>query len=462
MARRQPVRRRCCWCRSAARRGPRTSCRSWRTSPAAAASRASGSRRSGEHYYLFGGRSPINDLNRALLAALRADLPAAGIDLPVYWGNRNWDPYLTDARRRRWPRDGVDPGRLLRHQRLLVVVELPAVPREPLRRGRRRRPVRPGSTSCGTTSTTRASWSRWSTRSLAALADLPDGVRDGARLVFVTHSIPTSMNDGSGPDGGAYVAQHRDVAAVVAERVRQETGRRRARTSWSSARAPAPPQVPWLEPDVNDHLEELRGRRVRAAVVLVPVGFVSDHMEVVYDLDTEALATAETARPPEVRRAATAGHDPRFVAMVRDLLLERAAVERGEEPRPVRRVGETGPLLGPLPGGLLPQPARRAARARRRADREPDAAALRRRSPSTPPGRPPSWSGAGPRRASTVAATKSSDVDVVTEADRAAEALIRDRLLARPPRRRASSARRATTCRARPACAGSSTRSTAP
>ena len=91
---------RCCWCRSAARSGRRTSCRSWRTSPAAAASRASGSRRSGSTTSSSAGRSPINDLNRALLDAIRADLAAHGIDLPVYWGNRNWDPYLTDTVRR--------------------------------------------------------------------------------------------------------------------------------------------------------------------------------------------------------------------------------------------------------------------------------------------------------------------------------------------------------------------------
>ena len=145
----------------------------------------------GEHYHLFGGRSPINDQNRALLAALREDLAGAGIDLPVYWGNRNWDPYLTDTR----PADGRrrrHPGGLLRDQRLLVVLRLPAVPREPRRR-RRRDGVEgaprldrlrhyfnhPGFVEPVVDAT------------LAALAELPDGVRDGAHLVFVTHSIPS-------------------------------------------------------------------------------------------------------------------------------------------------------------------------------------------------------------------------------------------------------------------------------
>jgi ferrochelatase len=111
--------------------------------------------------------------------------------------------------------------------------------------------------------------------------------------------------------------------------------------------------VSWLEPDVNDHLESLAAAGV-PAVVLVPIGFVSDHMEVVYDLDTEALATAERLGLP-VRRAATAGTDPRFAAMVRDLLVERATAERGQE---VARasVGALGPMWDRCPVGCCPNP----------------------------------------------------------------------------------------------------------
>jgi protoporphyrin/coproporphyrin ferrochelatase len=145
-------------------------------------------------------------------------------------------------------------------------------------------------------------------------------VRDEARLVFVTHSIPTAMNDESGPDGGAYLAQHLDVAAAVAERVAAATGRPREHELVFCSRSGSP-RTPWLEPDVNDRLEELASDGVRA-VVLVPVGFVSDHMEVVYDLDTEALATAAKLGI-EARRAGTAGTDVRFVAALRELALER-------------------------------------------------------------------------------------------------------------------------------------------
>jgi ferrochelatase len=187
---------------------------------------------------------------------------------------------------------------------------------------------------------------------LAALAELDDDVRHDAHLVFVTHSVPVSMNDASGPDGGAYVTQHRSVAEVIGERVRQETGHRYAAELVYCSRSGAP-HVPWLEPDVNDHLDELAGRGVRG-VVVVPIGFVSDHMEVVYDLDTEARATAEKLGLGYVR-AATAGVDPRFVAMARDLLVERAAVERGSN---VRRaaVGALEPSWDVCPGGCCANP----------------------------------------------------------------------------------------------------------
>ena len=304
----------------------------------------------GQHYHLFGGRSPINDLNRTLLEALRADLAGAGVDLPVYWGNRNWDPYLRDAVTQ-MAADGVTRAICFvtsaysswsscRQYRENLHAAADGVPGAPRLDRLRHYFNHPGFVEPVVDAT------------LAALADLPDDVRDGARLVFVTHSIPTAMNDASGPDGGAYLAQHLDVAAVVAERVRAATGADHDHDLVFCSRS-GPPQQPWLEPDVNDHLEALAGAGERAAV-LVPVGFVSDHMEVVYDLDTEALATAGRLGL-EVRRAATAGTDARFVEMVRDLVLERAAAERGEE---VARValGECGPLWDRCPVGYCANP----------------------------------------------------------------------------------------------------------
>jgi ferrochelatase len=292
----------------------------------------------GEHYFQFGGRSPINDQNRALLAALREDFAGHGLDLPVYWGNRNWDPYLTDALTQMRD-DGITRAACFvtsayssysgcRQYRENLAEAAAAVQGAPVLDKLRTYYNHPGFVGPVVDAV------------LAALAELPAELRDECRLVFVTHSIPDTMNDVSGPAGGAYVAQHRSVADLVAELVRREVTRPVPHDLVYCSRS-GPPSVPWLEPDVNDHLEALAEQGV-PGVVLVPVGFVSDHMEVIYDLDTEALATAERLGMAAVR-AATPGVDPRFVGLVRELLLERAATERGEP------VGRTA--LGSLPAG---------------------------------------------------------------------------------------------------------------
>ena len=280
----------------------------------------------GQHYYDFGGRSPLNDQNRELIAAIREDFAGAGLDLPVYWGNRNWDPYLTDALGQ-MAADGVRRAICLvtsayssysgcRQYRENLADAAAEVEGAPALDRLRVYFNHPGFVETMVDAT------------LAALAELPDRERGEAHLVFVTHSIPTDMDDASGPEGGAYVAQHRSVADEIVERVRLETGHRHRNALVYCSRSGSP-HVPWLEPDVNDHLATL-AEGERAAVVLVPIGFISDHMEVIYDLDTEAAATAEKLGLTFVR-AATAGIDPRFVAMVRDLVLARAAVERGED-----------------------------------------------------------------------------------------------------------------------------------
>ena len=297
----------------------------------------------GQHYFLFGGRSPINDQNREFLAALRADLAANGIELPVYWGNRNWDPYLDDVVGQ-MKADGI--------KRVAVFVTSAYSSTSSCRQYRENlfaaREVNGGEESGVSFDKLRPYYNHPGFTEpvtdgiLAALQELPADLRGDARIIFVTHSIPTAMNDASGPPdagGGAYVAQHLDVARAIADRVAAETGTAHPHELAFCSRSGAP-HIPWLEPDINDRLEELAGDGVKA-VVLCPVGFVSDHMEVVYDLDTEAMATCERLGIAAVR-SATAGADPRFVATVRDLLLERAAVERGTE---VARtaVGDLGP-----------------------------------------------------------------------------------------------------------------------
>jgi ferrochelatase len=299
-----------------------------------------------EHYFTFGGRSPINDLCRELVTALRDDLSRAGIDLPVYWGNRNWHPYLEDTLRR-MTADGVGraaclvtsayssyPGcRQYRENLYDAVQAAPGPPRVDRLRHYWNHPgfVEP-----------------FVDASLRALSQLPAG----GRLAFVTHSIPLGMAASSGPEGHAYEHQHRSAAAQVARRVGRRLNRR---VDWELVYCSrsGPPQVPWLEPDVNDHLEALAADAA-PGVGLVPIGFISDHMEVVYDLDTEAAATARRLGLPLVR-AATPGTDPRFVAMARELLLERAATERGEAVRR-RTVAGTAPSWDRCPAGCCPNP----------------------------------------------------------------------------------------------------------
>jgi ferrochelatase len=303
----------------------------------------------GEHYFALGGRSPINDQNRAFIAAVEEDFRSTGIDLPVYWGNRNWDPYLADTLRQ-MREDGVHRAACLvtsayssysgcRQYRENLAEAVMAVGAGAPRLDRLRHYFNhPGFVEPMVDAT------------LSALADLGDVARRDAHVLFVTHSVPESMNASAGPDGGAYVAQHRSVVDEVGERVRQETGHRYPTELVFCSRS-GPPHVPWLEPDVNDRIEELAEHGV-AGVVVVPIGFVSDHMEVIYDLDIEASATAEKAGV-EFARASTAGLDPRFVAMVRDLLLERAAAERGMEPRRLS-VGSLGPSWDLCPLGCCP------------------------------------------------------------------------------------------------------------
>ncbi|MGW0971117.1 ferrochelatase [Streptomyces sp. NPDC002516] len=289
----------------------------------------------GQHYFLFDGISPINEQNRALLDALRKDFAGHGLDLPVYWGNRNWAPYLTDTLRE-MAADGrrrilvlatsayasYSGCRQYREDLAGALAVLAQEGIEPPRVDKLRHYFNhPGFVEPMTESV------------LASLAELPEDVRAGAHLVFTTHSIPVAAADTSGPaeghgDGGAYVRQHLDVARLIADAVREATGTDHPWRLVYQSRSGAP-HIPWLEPDICDHLEELHGAGA-AAAVMVPIGFVSDHMEVLYDLDTEARAKALELGLP-VRRSATVGSDPRFAAAVRDLVLERAAVETGRQ-----------------------------------------------------------------------------------------------------------------------------------
>lgn len=291
----------------------------------------------GEHYFHFGGVSPINAQNRAFLAALRDELPRQGIDIPVYWGNRNWSPYLAEAIGE-MRADGV--------RRAMAFFTSAYSSYSGCRQYRENIAAALAEVGDGAPEVDRLgpyfNHPGFVDPFVDATADAVRGLsgpeRSAARLVFTTHSIPVAMADSSGAStglpGGAYVQQHRAVAAHVAERVAATTG---AALPWDlvyQSRSGAP-HIPWLEPDIDAHLRVLASAGCSAALV-VPIGFVSDHLEVLWDLDTQARATADEVGLPMVR-VGTPGTDPRTVAMVGALVRERLD---GVTPSRRRRIGD--------------------------------------------------------------------------------------------------------------------------
>lgn len=309
-----------------------------------------------QHYLARGGVSPINAENRRLVAALEVELESRGENVPVLWGNRHAPPFTADVLRAAHE-DG------LRRVVTLVTSAYPSYSgcrqyREDLATARdeldaegasleidkvRVYSDHPGfleATTARTVSTVR--------EFLAAEAP------QRPQLVFVTHSIPETMARASGPNGDEYLTRHRELADAVAGRVRSDLDRDLGASLVFCSRS-GPPSQPWLEPDIGDHLAALAADGIDG-VVVVPIGFVADHMEVVHDLDTEAAGVAADlglafARVPTVR------DDPRFVAALVDLLEERAAQARDEPVEPI-----STSTLGPLPptcvAGCCPNPRR--------------------------------------------------------------------------------------------------------
>jgi len=262
-----------------------------------------------EHYYLFGGKSPINDQNRALIAALRNELKTHGPDLPTYWGNRNWHPMLADTLRQmksdgvkraiafatsayssysscRQYRENIAAAQAAAGEGAPVVDKLRPFYNHPLFIDANVDHVR------------------------EALDRIPADRRTSARIAYTAHSIPVGMSQTCN-----YHRQLLEVGRLVSEAL----GRTPDPLVFQSRSGPA--SQPWLEPDILDHLREIR-REGATDVVIAPIGFVSDHMEVIYDLDTEArLLCNELGLKME--RAATAGTHPKFVRMIRELIVER-------------------------------------------------------------------------------------------------------------------------------------------
>jgi protoporphyrin/coproporphyrin ferrochelatase len=269
-----------------------------------------------EHYRHFGGVSPLNARNRELIAAVRERTP-----LPVYFGNRNWHPMVEDTVAA-MARDGV--------RRALVFATSAYGGYSACRQyhediARARAAVgddAPELVKLRHFFDHPAFVTANADAVHAARATLPEPVRDTARVVFTAHSVPTAADAAAGTaeEGGhRYSRQVAEAARLVAEELGLgKLGLGEYDVVWQSRSGP--PQVPWLEPDIVDHLDDLHAAGVRA-VVVAPVGFVSDHVEVIWDLDTEARERAEELGIA-FARAATAGRDPRFADMVVELVAE--------------------------------------------------------------------------------------------------------------------------------------------
>ena len=364
------------------------------------------------HYKRFGGVSPINACNQRLIADLSAELARRGHDIPVGWGNRNWHPFVAEgldelaqagARRilvlptsayasysgcRQYREDLAEAAEALREKWGTIVLGAEDSADNPdadivLDK------VRPYYSTPGMARAQIASIRRsWET--LTARGVDPSGIR----LIFVTHSIPVSMEAGSSPfpflsaideavaasgDHGerqgsaasseagtpateiSYVAQHHALIGAIMPELRRVLGRADLGYDLVYCSRSGPPQARWLEPDVNDFLEEIAGDAASdgtapSGVVVVPIGFICDHMEVVYDLDTEAKETAARLGIP-YERADTVATDPDFVSSLVDVLEERAAQARGENPAHVTVTG-TGPFHTVCPSDCCLSPAR--------------------------------------------------------------------------------------------------------
>ena len=288
------------------------------------------------HYDQFDGVSPINGEVRALIRALVDQLNQHGPRLPVYWGNRNWHPMLADTLQQ-MAEDGIT--------RALAFVTSAYSSysgcRQYLEDIERARAAIEG--TAPQVEKLRAYYNHpgfvqpMIVRVKTALDKVPDERRAKTTLLFTAHSIPDAMAGGC-----AYEAQLREASQLVADGVGHK--------SWElvyQSRS-GPPQQPWLEPDICDRIRQLHQRGSLRDVVVVPIGFTSDHLEVIYDLDTEAAAVCEELGVNMVR-AATVGADPHFVTMIRQLIEERLT----DEPDRLS-LGEEGPCRDVCPKDCCP------------------------------------------------------------------------------------------------------------
>jgi ferrochelatase len=293
-----------------------------------------------EHYYHFGGKSPINQQTRELIAALENELAQRGPKLPVYWGNRNWHPLLPDTLRQ-MKQDGI--------RRALAFVMSAYSSYSGCRQYREdiARAQNEVGTGAPEIDKLRVFFNHpgfieaTEDRLRDALQQVPENARQNIQIVYTAHSIPLSMANTSD-----YVRQLEEVKKLVSDRL----GIANHALVYQS-RSGTPGQ-PWLEPDILDYLHDVKAGNLATAVVLAPIGFISDHMEVLYDLDVEARHLCDSLPLPMVR-AKTVGVHSKFIAMIRELILERTipATER-------RVLGSLGPRQDVCAEDCCPVPRR--------------------------------------------------------------------------------------------------------
>ena len=297
-----------------------------------------------EHYYHFGGKSPINQQTRELIAALKNELGQHGPKLPVYWGNRNWHPMLAETLRQ-MKQDGI--------RRALAFVTSAYSSYSGCRQYREDIARAQNEIGAGAPEIDklRAFFNHpgyveaTEDRLRDALQTIPADARQNVQMVYIAHSIPLSMANTCD-----YVRQLEEVRKLVSARL----GVNNDALVYQS-RSGAPGQ-PWLDPDILDYLRDVKARDLASAVVLAPVSFISDHMEVLYDLDIEARQLCDSLSLP-MARAKTVGVHPKFIAMIRELILERTStgVER-------RALGSLGPRQDVCEENCCPAPQRPPAR----------------------------------------------------------------------------------------------------
>jgi ferrochelatase len=265
-----------------------------------------------KHYHHFGGVSPINEQNRQLIAALDEELARNGPRLPIYWGNRNWRPFLTDALRE-MTADGV--------QRALAFVTSAYSSYSSCRQYREdiARAQADAGSAAPRVDKLRVFFNHpgfiepMIDAVRACFDRIPASYRGQATVLFTAHSIPQTMAEGC-----HYVQQLTEACRLVAH------GARLAPDRWElvyQSRSGSPQQA-WLEPDICGRIQQLRDAGELHQLIVVPIGFISDHMEVMYDLDCEVHGLCQRLGVP-MERAATVGTHPRFVRMIRELVVER-------------------------------------------------------------------------------------------------------------------------------------------